>query len=89
VSTGTYNEFLEAIKMGVNKTIFYPEDIASETGLGLHLVYRLLRSGEIKHVKAGDRYLISQANFEKWLSGEKDRLPILPTKINVDSRMRE
>jgi hypothetical protein len=26
-------------------------------------------AGEICHVKAGDRYLISRANFEKWLNG--------------------
>ncbi len=56
--------------MDSNKGVFYPEDIAKETGLGLNLVYRLLRAGEISHVKAGDRYLVSRANFEKWLSGE-------------------
>ena len=55
--------------MDSNKKVFYLEDIAQETGLGLHLVYRLLRTGEISHVKAGDRYLISRENFEKWLSG--------------------
>ena len=56
--------------MDSNKGVFYPEDIAKETGLGLNLVYRLLRAGEISHVKAGDRYLVSRANFEKWLSGQ-------------------
>ena len=53
------------------KRVIFPEDIAQETGLGLNLVYRLLRAGKIPHVKAGDRYLISRANFEKWLSGEQ------------------
>ena len=56
--------------MDGNKGILYPENIAEETGLGLNLVYRLLRAGEISHVKAGDRYLVSRANFEKWLSGQ-------------------
>jgi len=52
------------------KRVIFPEDIAQETGLGLNLVYRLLRAGKIPHVKAGDRYLISRENFEKWLAGE-------------------
>jgi len=56
--------------MDINKKVFYPEDIAKETGLGVNLIYRLLRTGEICHVKAGDRYLVSRANFEKWLSGK-------------------
>jgi len=60
--------------MDSNKRVFYPEDIAKETGLGLNLIYRLLRAGEISHVKAGDRYLVSRANFEKWLSGESQTL---------------
>jgi excisionase family DNA binding protein len=55
--------------MDNQKRVFYPEDIAQETGLGLNLIYRLLRAGEICHIKAGDRYLISRANFEKWLNG--------------------
>lgn len=55
--------------MDSGKSVFYPEDIARETGLGLSLVYRLLRAGEISHVKAGDRYLVSRENFRKWLSG--------------------
>lgn len=57
--------------MDINKKIFFPEDIAEETGLGLNLVYRLLRKGEISHVKAGDRYLISEENFKKWISGDR------------------
>jgi len=62
--------------MDSNKVVFYPEDIAKETGLGLNLIYRLLRAGEISHVKAGDRYLVSRANFEKWLSGENQVLTV-------------
>ena len=60
--------------MDSDKRVLYPEDIAKETGLGLNLVYRLLRAGEISHVKAGDRYLVSRANFEKWLSGQSQVL---------------
>ena len=67
--------------MDSNKGIFYPEDIAKETGLGLNLVYRLLRAGEISHVKAGDRYLVSRANFEKWLSGQSQ----VPTRSSNEA----
>ena len=56
--------------MDNNKIVFFPEDISKITGLGLNLIYRLLRAGEICNVKAGDRYLISWANFEKWLNGD-------------------
>ena len=68
--------FLGVIKMHGKKRVLFPEDIARETGVGLNLVYRLLRAGEISHVKAGDRYLISRANFEKWLSGESQALTV-------------
>jgi excisionase family DNA binding protein len=61
--------------MDSDKKVYYPEDIAQETGLGLNLIYRMLRSNQICHVKAGDRYLISRANFEKWLNGD-NRPPV-------------
>ncbi len=67
--------------MDSNKAVFYPEDIAKETGLGLNLVYRLLRAGEISHVKAGDRYLVSRANFEKWLSAQSQ----VPTRSSNEA----
>jgi len=68
--------------MGSRKGVYYPEDIAKATGLGLNLVYRLLRAGEIPHVKAGDRYLVSRGNFEKWLAGQS-QVPTHPvTKPN-------
>jgi excisionase family DNA binding protein len=57
-------------KMEAEKKILYPADIVKETGLGMSKIYELLKTGEIPHVKAGDRYLVSRANFEKWLNGE-------------------
>jgi excisionase family DNA binding protein len=53
------------------RKIFYPEDLARETGLGLSLIYRLLRTGEIKSIRAGDRWLISRSNFEAWANGNQ------------------
>jgi excisionase family DNA binding protein len=52
-----------------DKKILYPGDISRETGLSLNLIYRLLRSGQIKSTKAGDRYLISRENYNYWVSG--------------------
>lgn len=60
--------------MDSNKAVYFPEDIAKETGLGLNLIYRLLRAGDISHVKAGDRYLVSRPNYEKWLAGKNQTL---------------
>jgi excisionase family DNA binding protein len=57
--------------METEKRILYPEDICKETGLGHNMVYKLLKTGQIISVKAGDRYLVSRANFEKWLSGNQ------------------
>jgi excisionase family DNA binding protein len=52
------------------KKVLFPEDLVKETGLGISLVYRKLKSGEIPHRKCGTRYLISRSVFEKWLNGE-------------------
>ena len=60
--------------MDGKKGVLFPEDIAKEAGVGLNLIYRLLRTGEILHVKAGDRYLVSRANYEKWLDGKSQAL---------------
>jgi hypothetical protein len=54
----------------MGKNPLFPEDIAKESGLSLNLIYRLLRTNQIVHIKAGDRYLVSRANYEKWLNGE-------------------
>lgn len=56
--------------MEIEKKVYYPEDLAKATGLGINLIYRELREGKIPHIRAGDRYLISRDNFEKWVNGE-------------------
>lgn len=61
--------------METQKQILYPEDVAAECGVCLKTVYKELRSGRLGHVRAGDRYLISRKNLEKWLSGECNRQP--------------
>ena len=59
--------------MEVEKKILFPTTIHEETGLGYNTIYKLLKSGAIKSTKAGDRYLVSRANFEKWLNGESNQ----------------
>jgi excisionase family DNA binding protein len=56
--------------MDNQKMILNPDDVAAEAGICRRTVYNLLRSGELPHVKAGDKYLISRRNFEKWANGE-------------------
>jgi excisionase family DNA binding protein len=57
--------------MDNNKKVLTPEDVAREAGVCRRTVYSLLKRGKIQHVRAGEKYLISRANFEKWLSGEQ------------------
>jgi excisionase family DNA binding protein len=54
-----------------NKNILTPDAAAREAGVCRKTIYNLLRSGQLKHVRAGDKYLISRANFEQWLSGDQ------------------
>ncbi len=56
--------------MDTQRTVLKPEDVAEICGVSLRLVYRQLRKGNIPSVKCGDRYLVSRAALEKWLSGE-------------------
>lgn len=59
--------------MDSEKRILTVDDVAAEAGICRKTVYQLLKSGALKHTRAGDKYLISRANFEKWLSGECNR----------------
>ncbi len=49
------------------KTVLTPYEVAAKLGISLPLTYKQLRSGTIPSVKVGDRYLIPQAAFDKWL----------------------
>jgi excisionase family DNA binding protein len=55
-----------------NAQIMSPEDLAKETGLGVHTVYRQLRKGNIPGaVKLGQRrWCVTRANYLKWINGE-------------------
>lgn len=58
------------------KRFYFPEDIAAISGVCLKTIYKELKAGNISHVKAGTRYLISRSNFEKWANGDSNRLKV-------------
>lgn len=47
-----------------------PEQIAADTSLHINTIYQLIKDGKLPHIKLGRRYLISRAEYEKWLSGQ-------------------
>lgn len=57
--------------MDCDKRVLTPDEVAAETGLCRKTVYNELKSGKLCHVRAGDRYLISRRNLEKWLEGNQ------------------
>ena len=55
-----------------------PEQIAADTSLHINTIYQLIKDGKLPHIKLGRRYLISRAEYEKWLSGQ----PTQPPAVN-------
>ena len=51
------------------------EQVSRETGLHPNTVYRLIKTGQMPHIKLARRYLISRVEFEKWLSGQSTQPP--------------
>ena len=54
------------------KVVLTPMEVSERLGVSLRLVYRQLRAGVIPHVKCGEKYLISNTAFTRWLNGESD-----------------
>jgi len=50
-----------------------PEQIAAETSLHINTVYTYIKSGKIPSVKLSRRYLVSRAEFEKFLAGQSSQ----------------
>jgi excisionase family DNA binding protein len=48
---------------------FSPDEVAAVLGISRDLVYDLLRTGQLRSVKAGRRKLISRLNIEAFLAG--------------------
>jgi len=54
-----------------------PEQIAADTSLHINTIYQLIKDGKLPHIKLGRRYLISRAEYEKWLSGQPTQPPVV------------
>ena len=51
--------------------IYKPAELMRVLGLGRNTVYMLLRSGRIRSIKIGSRYLITQEALHKFLTDNK------------------
>lgn len=51
-------------------TIQQAADYYRDTGLTRTAIRRAVLSGEIRHVRAGNKYLLTLENIETWLAGE-------------------
>lgn len=55
---------------GEPRLAFSPDEAAELLGISRELIFDLLRTGQLKSVKAGRRRLISKANLDAFLAGD-------------------
>lgn len=55
--------------MADTAVIYKPLELVQLLGLGRNTVYALLRSGRIRSVKVGSRYLVTQEALHEFLTG--------------------
>lgn len=60
--------YLESVKMNERMGMSV-EQVAEQTGLHPNTIYRLIKTGQLPHIKLCRKYIISRAEFEKWLAG--------------------
>ena len=53
-----------------HRLAFSPDETAQLLGISPELVFDLLRTGQLKSIKAGRRRLISRANIDAFLAGD-------------------
>jgi excisionase family DNA binding protein len=54
----------------VERLAYSPEEAAEALGISRHLVYDLLRTGQLRSRKAGNRRLIGLRQIEAFLAGD-------------------
>jgi len=59
-----------APSIGEPRLAFSPDEAAELMGISRELVFDLLRTGQLKSVRAGRRRLISRANIDAFLAGD-------------------
>jgi excisionase family DNA binding protein len=55
----------------VKRLAYSPEEAAEALGISRHLVYHLLRTGQLRSRKAGNRRLIGLRQIEAFLAGNE------------------
>jgi excisionase family DNA binding protein len=55
----------------VKRLAYSPEEAAEALGISRHLVYDLLRTGQLRSCKAGNRRLIGLRQIEAFLAGNE------------------
>jgi excisionase family DNA binding protein len=55
----------------VKRLAYSPEETAEALGISRHLVYDLLRTGQLRSRKAGNRRLIGLRHIEAFLAGDE------------------
>jgi excisionase family DNA binding protein len=55
----------------VERLAYSPEEAAEALGISRHLVYDLLRTGQLRSRKAGNRRLIGLQHIKAFLAGDE------------------
>lgn len=61
------------IKKSENSDVMVPAEVFDRLGIGKDVGYEMLKQGQIPSIKAGKRYLIPRAAFEKMLAAPGER----------------
>jgi excisionase family DNA binding protein len=59
-------------KLRAGRLAYSVEEVALLTGMSQELVHTLVRTGELRSVKAGRRRLISRRHLDAFLAGDSD-----------------
>ena len=54
---------------------FKPEDLAEKFKISLSSIYKLIKSGELSHIRLGKVYRIPASDLQKYLGQEKKQSP--------------
>ncbi|WP_018466052.1 helix-turn-helix domain-containing protein [Calidithermus timidus] len=55
------------LKGGGSRLAYSVKEVAELTGLSRNEIYRLLRTGELRSIRLGHRFLIPRSVLEEWL----------------------
>jgi len=62
--------------MGSDKLVYTPYELEQVLGLSRSSVYQGIASGEIPHIRVGNRILIPKKLLDEWLSGKQVRAEV-------------